>query len=143
MSKHEVGDLINFSRFVKVVKVNDNKESITVVDVKNNEEFEIIGNSLHEDCLNADLVTEEKRVGKTELAEIFSTAFNKPFTVVFTKADGEDRTLRGTLLEHQRLFGRSFVADMDIEDFTKNTRLVTHANLKELILDGIKYKYVS
>ena len=72
------------------------------------------------------------------MAELLINARNIPFTVCFEKQNGEERVLRGRLISHEALLGRSSVEDLDLPAGDR-TRLVDHRTLKFLILNGVKY----
>jgi hypothetical protein len=66
------------------------------------------------------------------------TAHNRPFTVCFDKDNGEERVLRGRLLEPDGRRGRSKVLDLD-QPIGRQMRLVDHRTLKWLTINGIKF----
>ena len=140
---HKAGDLISLTKYMKINSVSGNfpgKNSVlNVTDLHTGGKYDIIGEELHRACLSADEYTEIEKVTKTKLAELLVTSWGKPFTVVFEKLDGSERTLRGRLLSSESLFGRSTVEDMDIKDENKRVRQVTHDGLKSIIIDGILY----
>lgn len=107
-------------------------------DVDSGESLYIRGVSLIEECLSADQFHSEEKVTKTRAAEILTSSYNRPFTVCFDKADGEERTLRGRLVHPEPLLGRSMVEDLDLEGKNR-ARLVDHRTLKWLIVEGVKY----
>lgn len=112
---------------------------MSVVNADDGSKFDIIGKDLHDKLLSADQFSEEKKVSKTEAAELLVSSYNVPFTVVFTKADKTDRTLRGRLVSPEPLLGRSHVEDLDVEDPKKRLRLVDHREIKSLVVNGVKY----
>jgi len=137
-------DLMAVIYFVKVrnsVAESLGAQSITVADLDNNEKvFQIIGRDLIERCLSADRYYEEKKVTKTQAAELLVSSYNRPLTVVFDKQDGSERTLRGRLIAPEILLGRSKVEDLDVVgDPKERLRLVDHRTIKSLIVDGVKY----
>lgn len=101
-------------------------------------EFSVNGDSLIINALSADQVHEEHRVTKTRAAELLVTSFNRPLTVCFVKQDGQDRVLRGRLVQPEPLLGRSHVEDLDVAGANK-LRLVDHRTIKWLIVEGVKY----
>jgi hypothetical protein len=70
-------------------------------------EFSVKGKELVEMCLSADQYEQEIEISLTKLLEIFATAYNVPFTVVFDKKDGSERVLRGRKLSEEPRRGYS------------------------------------
>lgn len=138
--KVQSGDLMGLVYWVKVRKneVRNKNHALEVADVATGNVFEVYGDKLIEESYSADQYNKEKKVTATELAEVFITAINKPFTVWFTKANGELRKLRGKYVSHEALMGRSHVIDLDVDKGTP-LRLVDHRNIESLIVDGVKY----
>jgi len=138
-------DLMAITQYVKVEKVSptgghNGDGYVNVVDVDSGEKFSMHGRPLIERTRSADRFTSTKRATKTQLAEILTTAWNRPFTVVFTKAKGEKRTLRGRLVEPKPLLGHSMVEDLDKRGSgDSGLRLVDHRTIEELTVDGVKY----
>jgi hypothetical protein len=101
-------------------------------------EFDVTGTEVAEQMFSADRFSKEEKRTKTELAEILEASYNVPFTVVFDKADGTERTLRGRLISAEPKMGRSNVVDLDV---TKGSplRQVDNRTLKSLIVGGVKY----
>lgn len=104
----------------------------------------IEGKELIENCLSADQFSETIKATKTKLAEILSTSYNRPFTCKFVKQPekpgeiGEERTLRGKLIETEPLMGRSKVEDLDVRE-NYRFRLIDHRTILELVVDGVKW----
>lgn len=135
-SIHEVGNIISLTKYAKV---NGNMgDVLSVTDLHSGTNFQIIGKELQESCMSADKSGEVQKVSKTELAEKLVESYGRPFTVVFEKADGEVRTLRGRLLSSESILGRSTVEDLDQPD-GKRIRLVDHRTLSSLVIDNIKF----
>lgn len=135
-SIHEVGNIISLTKYAKV---NGNMgDVLSVTDLHSGTNFQIIGKELQESCMSADKSGEVQKVSKTELAEKLVESYGRPFTVVFEKADGEVRTLRGRLLSSESILGRSIVEDLDQPD-GKRIRLVDHRTLSSLVIDNIKF----
>lgn len=104
--------------------------------------YEVAGEDLIRSAQSADFFAEERKVCRTKIAEALVASAGKPFTAVFCKQNGECRTLRGKLLAHEAMFGRSLVIDMDVrrqDPVEDGIRLVDHRTLQSLICDGIKY----
>lgn len=97
--------------------------------------FAIHGSELISLCLSADFFCETENVTKTRAAELLVSSYNIPFTVVFEKSDGTERTLRGKLIHPEPLLGRSMVHDLDAD----GPRLVDHRTIKSLTVNHIKY----
>lgn len=135
-SIHEMGNIISLTKYAKV---NGNMgDVLSVTDLHSGTNFQIIGKELQESCMSADKSDEVQKVSKTELAEKLVESYGRPFTVVFEKADGEVRTLRGRLLSSDSILGRSTVEDLDQPD-GKRIRLVDHRTLSSLVIDNIKF----
>lgn len=137
------GDIMAFTYWAKVDDIKKNTLqadlSLQVLNLDdNNSPFGVHGSNLIEKSFSADRYTEEKKVTKTEAAQLLVNAYNRPFTVGFTKVDGSSRTLRGRLLSPEPLLGRSHVEDLDITSGSR-LRLVDHRSIEFLIIDGVKY----
>lgn len=137
-NKVKAGDMMAFVYFVKVEKVKNNCNQLTVKDLDNSMNFDVEGAALIERSYSADQFEEEIKVTKTKAAEILISSHNRPVTVCFEKADGEERTLRGRLVAPEPLLGRSRMEDLDITG-TNKLRLVDHRTIKSIIVDGVKY----
>jgi hypothetical protein len=134
--KHKVGDIICIVKYAKIAKAN--KSVITVKDLDSEESFNVIGESLIDKLASADNCDEMESVTRTELAGILSTAWCTPFTVTFTKSDGNERILRGRLVEPDTLLGRSMVEDLDQEGGNR-IRQVDHRTLTSIVVGGKQY----
>jgi len=133
-------DLMAIITYVKVKSIQPNHQNMTVVDLDNNSvEIGVSGIDLIKNALSADRFVEEVEVGKLEAAELLISSHNRPLTVCFDKQDGTERILRGRLISHEALLGRSMVEDLDIKTGHK-LRQVDHRTMKYLIVDGVKYK---
>ncbi|MEK6932591.1 MAG: hypothetical protein AABW56_02235 [Nanoarchaeota archaeon] len=132
------GDLMAFVDYVRVDQVLNGGNDLKVYDLDSKFDFKVLGKDLVEKSFSADRYEDEKKVTKTEAAELLIKAYNRPFTVGFTKSDGSSRTLRGRLLSPEPLLGRSHVEDLDITSGSR-LRLVDHRKIEFLIVDGIKY----
>ena len=133
---HPEGTIIAATRWLKVTR--STKDYIHADHLEGNlkgTEMAINGRELVQVCKSADIYTSEEKVTKTRAAEILTTSYNIPFTVVFEKADGTERTLRGRLIHPEPLLGRSMVYDFDQE----GERLVDHRTIKSLTVDHVKY----
>jgi hypothetical protein len=137
------GDLMAITYYVKVETVRRNGEQLSVLDVVGDTGgIDVNGKSLIANALSADQFAETIKVTKTQCAQLLIESTNRPFTVTFEKQDGTERKLRGRLISHEALLGRSMVEDLDIDrnDKKGRTRLVDHRTLKSLIVDGVKYE---
>lgn len=108
------------------------------LDLVDRTEFSVNGQRLVESFVSADTWDDQKEVTKTAMAEKLVNAGVLPFTVCFVKSRGQERVLRGRLVEHENLLGRSMVLDFDVAKGSP-LREVDHRTLKWLILDGVKY----
>jgi hypothetical protein len=125
-------DLIAIIHYAKVKNAKPDTEEWFVEDVDSP------GKELVARALSADQVVEEVKVTKMQAAEVLIESHNKPFTVNFVKADGNERTLRGRLIRPEPLLGRSMVEDLD-EATSNKLRQVDHRTINWLIVEGVKY----
>jgi len=142
-SKVKKGDLLAITYYTNVENVMMNGERLSVRDVVGDTGgIDVNGKSLIINALSADQYQETVKVTKTQAAQLLIESTNRPFTVVFEKQDGTERTLRGRLISHEALLGRSMVEDLDLPVDQKGgrTRLVDHRTLKSLTVDGAKYE---
>jgi hypothetical protein len=142
VDKVKEGDLMAFTYYGKIAHKDTEWNNIPVVQVKgvagSPDSFQVRGKELIESALSADQFSAEEKVSKTKAAEILSTAYNRPFTVCFDKQDGEERVLRGRLVEPEPLLGRSHVEDLDITEGHR-LRLVDHRTIRWIIVNCVKY----
>lgn len=132
------GDLMAFTYYGRIEQVMG--DHLQVFDLVNEQTFFVNGADLIEKSHSADRYDEEIKVTKTEMATILMKSYHVPFTVVFTKQDGTERTLRGILIEPEPVMGRSKVEDLDITGGKQNRfRLVDHRSLISLTVGGKKY----
>jgi len=108
------------------------------VDLEDQSTYTVRGPELVSKFVSADTYKTEVEVPRTRIAQALVGAGSLPFTVCFLKSKGVERTLRGRLLEHEDLLGRSMVYDFDVESGAP-MRQVDHRTLKWLILNGVKY----
>lgn len=140
-AKVQNGDLMAFTYYGKVIHANksfDGHKLMVQGLAGAPDSFGVNGDKLIVAALSADQYHEEQKVTKTAAAELLVSSFNRPFTVCFTKQEGEERTLRGRLVQPEPLLGRSHVEDLDITEGHK-LRLVDHRTIKWLVLEGVKY----
>lgn len=141
-NKVAVDDLMAFVNYVKVNQVLAGGEELIVTDLDHStRKIKISGKDLVENSLSADQFTETEKVTKTEAAEILISLHNRPFTVSFEKADGKERVLRGRLIKHEALLGRSMVEDLDepASNPKGRVRQVDHRTINYLVVEGVKY----
>lgn len=142
MIKDKTDTIIAFTTYAKV---NDHfRNTLMVRDLHRETDFSITGMKLIKECLSADEYETTEKVTLTTLAQKLSEVGHRPFTVVFTKANGEERTLRGQMVKVETGLGRSEVIDFDLDnnpkkDFDTRVRQVDHRTLKSLIVDNVKY----
>jgi hypothetical protein len=139
MTELKKDDLVAVVRFAKVTAVNKAKQFVTVVDVDDKTEFDINGKTMIDTLKTGSIHGKPQKVTMTKAAEILSTSFNTPFTVCFTKQNGDERILRGRLLSTESLLGRSNVEDLDITD-AHRMRQVDHRTIRWIIVGGEKYE---
>lgn len=132
-----VGEKISYTDYLTVQSVNSRDNSIVVKNVAG-QEFTVKGRTLVESMNSGSQYTTTEKISRTQMVEKLESAGDKVFTVVFDKADGEERTLTGHLVSLEPKMGRSQVRDLNISG-SNPLRLVDHRTLKSLILNGIKY----
>lgn len=134
------GDLMAIMYYVKVKDKARDNQSMRVTDLDGNPggDITVTGKDLIASSFSADSFQEEVKVGKLEAAELLISSHNRPLTVCFDKSDGTERILRGRLVSHEGLLGRSMVEDLDITDKNR-LRQVDHRTLKWLVVEGVKY----
>lgn len=147
-SKVAPGNILAIIHYVKVADINQDASLMSVAPLntggKKVPNILVEGRDLVGQCLSADYFAEEIKTTMTDVAEKLVTSHNRPLTVCFTKQpgkgqeEGEERVLRGRLLSHEALLGRSYVEDMDKPE-NDRVRLVDHRTIKYLIVDGVKY----
>ncbi len=138
---HEEGHVIAKTFYVKVtstVRQFAAERELFCKDLFDDRALRVVGSDLIDSFISADTYESEKTLTKTELARKLVNAGPAPFTVCYVKSRGQDRVLRGRLLEHEDLLGRSLVHDFDVEKGTP-LREVDHRTLQWLIINGVKY----
>ena len=141
--KVKAGDILAFVNYVVVADVirnPDEKQKVVLTDLDNDTKLEIDNIELIENALSADQFTTTVIINKSEIAQTFSSAYGKPFTVNFLKQDNAPRTLRGRLIVPESLMGRSYVEDLDVVNGQNRVRLVDHRTIQYLIVGGTKYE---
>lgn len=144
--KVKSGDVMSITHYVKVKYSQFSGTRLGVEGLDEGiDEFQINGESLVENMSSADQFQEERFVTKTKAAEILISTHGKPFTVCYKKQGseskgdvGEERILRGRLLEPEPLMGRSKVEDLD-EPKGKRFRLVDHRTVLFIVTGGCKF----
>jgi len=136
--KVNTGDLMAFIYYATVNNSRQNGSALSVTDVDRQSAFDVNGKELVESAYSADQFHTVKRTTKTKVAEILISSPNRPLTVCFLKATGEERVLRGRLVKPEPLLGRSMVEDLDLISGNR-LRQVDHRTICYLIVDGIKY----
>lgn len=132
-------DLMAFVYWGTIDSASRLGDRVSVSDVDRGEGFSVNGSPLVESAFSADRYDEVQKVTKTRAAELLVNAYNRPFTVVFEKKEGEERTLRGRLIQPEPLLGRSMVEDLDIKADKHRLRQVDHRTIKSLIVDNVMY----
>jgi len=130
------GEYLSMISYVKVQKVEADK--IKVTNIKQKNEFYVQGRALVEEEFSSASQHDpaaEKKMTATELAERFIHCGDSVFTVVFTKADGTERTLIGHFLHSEPLLGRSYVLDLEVNE----RRLVDHRTIRSLVTQNVRY----
>ena len=138
--KIKVSDIMSFVYYTKVKTIVC--DTIVVHDLDDgNKEISISGKELLEKSFSADQFEKEENISKTRAAEILVHSPNRPLTVCFLKAKGEERVLRGRLVKPEPLLGRSMVEDLDVKG-EHRLRQVDHRTIKWLTVDGVKYTVI-
>jgi hypothetical protein len=148
--KVKAGDLMALVHFVRVREVAPEGASMRVHDLDfgaSRGDINVNGRSLIENAFSADQYEEERRVTMTRAAEVLVASHNRPLTVCFVKQGskktgegaGEERVLRGRLVEANGLLGRSLCEDLDLPEGQSRLREVDHRTIKYLVVDGIRY----
>lgn len=141
MSKYKKDDVVAFTTWAKVRSVGNYGMVASSLSCEHltgplkGQTFSINGEELVSLCQSADYYANESTVTKTKAAELLVSSYNIPFTVVFEKSDGTERTLRGKLIHPEPLLGRSMVHDLDAD----GPRLVDHRTIKSLTINDLKY----
>jgi len=138
---NDIMAFVYYGKVLNVVKAGkDHSIELQDLDAKN-EKFNVVGDTLIMLSCSADQFENEKMVTQTQAAEILINCSYTPFTVCFIKSNGEKRVLRGRLLYHEPLMGRSVVEDLDLEITAPGGRIrqVDHRHILYIIWDGIKY----
>ena len=138
-SKVEKGHLMAFLYYAKVDSVRMNGANLEVLGLDNNQgSFGVHGLELVQNSFSADQYEVEKKVNQTDMIDVLSVSYNRPFTVCYKTEKDEERILRGRLVQPDMRRGRSMCEDLDKPDGDR-IRLVDHRTLKWLIVDGVKY----
>lgn len=118
----------------------ENKDYMRLVcrDLQNGQMYELSGVDIISRLNSADAFTDIKEVSKTAMAELLLDAGDKVFTVTFVKQGGEQRVLRGRLIQAEPTMGRAMVEDLDLST-PMNIRQVDLRTLKCLVIDNKKY----
>lgn len=168
------GDILSTTDYLEVIKTGSTTDGKRAVWVKNLETGEELGitEDIALKCKSADSFSKTETLSLTEVVNILENVGDKVFTVNFNKqaveADiykklsnlsvkdrenkkkvveclqGEERTLRGRLINTEPKLGRSSVIDLTIEkqvkgDFDNRQRLVDHRSINWLIVNDVKY----
>lgn len=147
-SKVAPGHILAIIHYVKVAEIRPDASLMSVAPLvtggKPSPNIIVEGRELIGQCLSADYFAEEIKTTMTDVAQKLVESHNRPLTVCFTKQpgkgqeEGEDRVLRGRLLSHEALLGRSYVEDMERPE-NDRVRLVDHRTIRWLVVDGVKY----
>lgn len=132
---------MQFKYYAKVAAVSGDGAHLKVTDVDRGKSFNVDGTDLIQAAYSADQYETEVKVSQTEVIDVLMRSYNLPFTACFEKACGEERVLRGRLIEPDGRRGRSHVEDLDLPADTKGgrQRQIDHRTLKWLIVAGVKY----
>lgn len=136
--KVKVGDYMAFTYWVKVKEVRSGDCLIVSNLDGESGDMAIRGQPLIVSSSSAEQYSEEVKVSKTAAAEILINSFNRPLTVSFQKADGQERVMKCRMIKHESLLGRSTVEDLE-KPPKENVRLVDHRTLNYVVVDGVKY----
>lgn len=131
---HKKNNIVSLTKYFVVDSASASKVSARDMDTQ--EMVEIKGVQLVESLSSADYFESTEKKSKTELAEILISAGVRPFTVVFTKQNGELRNMRARFLSTEPLLGRSIVSDLDEDGKIKQ---VDHRTIESIIIDKVKF----
>lgn len=137
-SKVQQDEILMFTYYTKVSKIESNGSKLGVFDLDVNREMAIVGAELVASSLSADQFSDIEKVSKTEAAQLLVYSAGKPFTVCFKKSDGTPRTIRGRLVKHEALLGRSMVEDLD-KNPNDRLRQIDHRTIEFIVVEGVKY----
>ncbi len=143
----KAGDIHQLSYYVKVTANKGGRQIDTLNLYENNDPVTFNGRALIERSFSADQYHETREVSQTECIDVLLSAGQHPFTVEYTKDNGEYRKLRGVYISFDKR-GRSYVIDLDLardeKQFSEKgrdsrMREVDHRTLSSVILRGIRY----
>lgn len=143
-NKVKVGDVMSFTYWTSVKYVSSNGfdgTHLRLLNVDTGDEFDMHGNSLIESGHSADQYESSRKVGHTQIAEIFvKLPHNIPFTVTFEKKNGSVRKLRGRITSTDEKYrGYVFVEDLDLDPEVHRFRQVDTRTISELIVNNMRY----
>ncbi|MDX1471899.1 MAG: hypothetical protein R3213_10415, partial [Flavobacteriaceae bacterium] len=115
LKKDDVVCILTYAQVKNILpETNSHPSRINLVNLDNGQELRAEGNGLIETFYSDSFYDKEEQLPKTKLAEAFVTKTkNLPFTVVFEKKDGSERTLRGKMVSSEGWLGYSTVFDFD------------------------------
>lgn len=125
-----VGERLSSTMYLEVLQKGTEE-----IKVKDNfgREFIVRGTKLIEATMNSSRQFDStESVSKTKAAEILLESNATVFEVIFDKANGEERTLVGYLLNTENLMGRSNVIDLAITSGNP-LRQIDHRTIKSII----------
>lgn len=131
------GEILNLKHFYKVVehKVTSTGPVVLVQSVTDpNQLVEVSESLINQQFYSSDYVAEEVEIPLTQVEEVFLSAGDTIFSVLFKKQDGTSRLLKGTLTGKISL-GRAQVIDCEKNE----VRLVDLREIDWVILQGTKF----
>tara|TARA_R110000772_G_scaffold249530_2_gene363851 strand:+ start:33724 stop:34155 length:432 start_codon:yes stop_codon:yes gene_type:complete len=136
-------EIVMFSIYAKVKEVGS-CNSIVAEDLNSETDYTLSGEGTIRALISADSFSKEEKVTMTSLAEKLSQAGNDPFTVVFKKKDGTERTMRGVISSTENILGRCRVIDLDkrrdeTKDYDARLRQVDYRTIQSLVINGVKF----
>ena len=131
------GDLMYIGRWMKVENVRPDR--LEVQDVDGGMSFQVVG-EVQKSLTSADRYSTTEEISKTKAVHMLKHANNKPFTVCFVKASGQERRLRGRFIG----IDKSDLGYIDVEDLDKphgenRFRMVDCRTIKSIIMDDVFY----
>lgn len=139
-SEVQTGEILNLNHFYKVLEHKVTKAGQVVLMQSTSDPSQVVEVSeslIDQQFYSSDYYTEEVETTLKEIEEIFLSAGESVFSVLFTKDDGSKRLMKGYLTDKISL-GRAFVIDCEVEEGSK-IRQVDLRTVEMLIYRGVKY----
>lgn len=132
-----MNEIISLELYAEVIERTNTH--IVCRDLYTSQELELVSPNSELRLASADTFNKIEKVTKTEMARKLLDACCGVFTVTFIKQTGDERVLRGRLVEEESVMGRVLVEDLDLGSSFTNYRQVDLRTIKSLIIGGTKY----